>query len=74
MEMVSQTSQCLLADLLREIWESEASEEEMRVAAESCGCRYLTEFFAFVKDSRPEGVSWEQKWRPFVARIDAKSI
>src|SRR5262249_4077136 len=43
MEMISQTSQGLLANLLNAIWESEASEEEMREAAEFCGFRYLSD-------------------------------
>jgi hypothetical protein len=71
-EMISETSQGLLADLLNKIWESEASEEEMRAAAQFCGFRYLSEFLAFVNAPQPEGVDWEPRWRQFISGIDAK--
>ena len=75
MEMISQTSQGLLADLMNKIRESEAlPEEEMRAAAQFCGFRYLTELLAFGNAPEAEGVSWEQRWRAFVSGIDAKSI
>jgi hypothetical protein len=72
-EMISQTSQGLLADLLNRVLESEASEEAMRAAAQCCGFRYLTEYLAFVNAPVPDGVGWEQNWRLFVSEIDAKS-
>lgn len=71
-ELISQTSQGLLADLVNRIWESEASDEEMRVAAQFCGFRYLRELFAFVNAPQPNGVDWEPSWRQFISGIDAK--
>lgn len=73
-EMLSRTSQGLLATLLNSIWESEASEEEMREASEFCGFRYLDDLFEFVNAPLSEGGGWEQTWRQFVSTIDAKSI
>ena len=72
-EWVSRTSQGLIADLLNSVWESEVSEEEFIEAAEFCGFRYLTEFLAFAKTPLPEDGTWEQKWRPFISEIEAKS-
>lgn len=74
MEMISQTSQGLLANLLNSIWESEASEAEIREAAEFCGFRFLSDLFEFVNAPVPDGLGWEQRWRQFVSVIDAKSI
>jgi hypothetical protein len=71
--VISQTSQGLLADLLNNIWESEASEEEMRADAQFCGFRYLSEYFAFAKALQPSGVDWEPKWQQFISGIDAKA-
>lgn len=73
-EMISQTSQGLLANLLNAVWESEASEEEMREAAEFCGFRYLFDLLEFVKAPVPEGTGWDQRWQRFLSAIDAKSI
>jgi hypothetical protein len=69
-EMISQTSQGLLADLLNKIWESEASEEEMRTAAQFCGFKYLSEYLAFV--NQPNAADWARTWREFISGIDAK--
>ena len=74
MEMISETSQGLLANLLNSIWESEASEEEMREASEFCGFRYLSDLFEFVNAPTPNCVEWAQSRRQFVSAIDAKSI
>jgi hypothetical protein len=71
-EMISQTSQGLLADLLDKIWQSETSDEEMRVAAQFCGFRYLREYFALVNAPEPNGADWQRKWRQFISGIDAK--
>jgi hypothetical protein len=71
MDIISQTSQGLLADLLNKIWESEVSDEDMQAAAQFCGFRYLREYLEF-KALQPNGVDWEPKWRQFISGIDAK--
>jgi len=73
-EMVSQTSQGLLADLLNSIWESEASEDEIQEAAAFCGFRFLNEYLAFSDSPVSAGENWERSWRQFIAGIDAKCV
>lgn len=74
MEVISRTSQGLLANLLNSIWESEASEAEMEELAEFCGFRYLSDLLEFVNTHAPDDAEWEQKWRQFISAIDARSI
>ncbi len=73
-EMIAQTPQGLLADLLNRIWESEATEEEMREAAQVCGFKYLAELREFVNSPELDGLGWQQRRRQFLSEIDAKKI
>jgi hypothetical protein len=71
-EMISETTQGLLADLLNKIWESEVSDEEMQVAAQVCGFKYLSEYLGFANARQPSGADWSSRWRLFVSEIDSK--
>lgn len=73
--IISKSSQGLLANLLRQIWESEISETEINEAAQFCGFRYLDDLLIFL-NAPPEtedGVSWDDRWKAFIADIDSRS-
>ena len=72
MEIISQTSQGLLADLLNKIWESEASDEEMQAAANACGFKYLSEYLEWVSAPETNPGDWQERWGQFISAIDAK--
>lgn len=71
-ENISLTSQGLLADLINKVYESETPVEEVRLAAESCGFRYLNEYLDFRVDL-PENGDWESVWRSFIREVDERS-
>ena len=73
MEMISGTSQGLLADLINLLYESETPEEEILLAAEFCGFRFLTDYFTFIKEPIPYETDREKRWSAFVRSIDANN-
>ncbi|MDB5340971.1 MAG: hypothetical protein JWN70_6590 [Planctomycetaceae bacterium] len=73
MEMISRTSQGLLADVINLLYESETTEDELRRAADLCGFRFLTEYLAFIKPRIPSERDWRGRWKSFIEDIDLKS-
>ena len=72
--MISRTSQGLLADLLFEVYESGLPDEELQVASDACGFRYLVELREFVSAPQPDDAIWQDVWQQFIAGIDASEL
>ena len=71
MEMMSGTSQGLLADLINELYESLTPEDEIGFAAKFCGFGFLAEYFAFIKEPIPYETDRKKRWNAFIRSIDA---
>lgn len=70
-EMLSKTSQGLLAHLMNAVLESEVSDEELHFAATACGFRYLDKLLSFRDSDFPDGMSWDEAFDQFIAEIDS---
>lgn len=73
MEMISETTQGLLTYLMNQVAESEVPDDELRQAATFCGYRFVDDLLAFIDGPTPEGMSWSEAMRQFIAGVDAKS-
>jgi hypothetical protein len=73
MEIISETTQGLLTYLINQIAESDVPDDELRQAASFCSYRFVDDLLAFIDGPRPEGTSWSEAMRQFIARLDAKS-
>ena len=73
MEVISKTTQGLLAYLIIQIAESDVPDGELRQAAAFCGFRFVDELLAFIDGPPPEGTSWSDALVQFIAGVDAKS-
>lgn len=73
-QLISQTSQGLLAHLLFNISCSVTSDDEIAEAAEFCGFRSLSELLEYGKSPLLEANGWEERERVFFASIDARSM
>jgi hypothetical protein len=72
--LISQTSQGLLANLLNEAYETEATRDEIIDAAKLSGFRFVNEYLAFAESSLADRANWANRWRQFIDGIDAMSI
>jgi hypothetical protein len=72
-ERISQTSQGLLATLLMQIWESGATADEMRDAAQFCGFHFWRDLVEFLDATASlDSQLWSKQEQTFIAEIDAK--
>ena len=68
---ISKTVQGLLADLFVEMYDSQATVEELRSAAQFCGFRHVDEVVAMAKGAGTDW-NWEDAKKELVEEIDAK--
>ena len=73
MEMISGTSQGLLTYLMNQIAEEDIPDDELRLAAQFCGYRFVEELLAFIDGPESTNGSWAQAMDEFIADIDGKS-
>lgn len=71
MEMIAETTQGLLTNLIAEIAGVGVQDEELKRAAEFCGYRFLDEFLTRA-DETPDA-SWTESLARFIADVDARS-
>jgi hypothetical protein len=73
MEMISRTTQGLLTYLMNQVAESDVPDDELKVAADFCGYRFLHDLLRFIDIPTPAGVSWSDSMRQFIAYVDERS-
>lgn len=71
MELISRTTQGLLANLLAEIAGIEDSDEKLKLAAKFCGFDYLAELLVLLNDVADFG--WLQSLREFIEDVDRRN-
>jgi hypothetical protein len=73
MGVIAETTQGLLTYLINQIAESDVPDDELELAAEFCGYRFLDDYLTFIDAPTRTGDSWSDAMRQFIADVDAKS-
>lgn len=70
---IAKTTQGLLTYLVNQIAESDATDDELRQAAEFCGYRHLEALLAFIDGPVPAGAAWHDAMNQLIADVDGMS-